>query len=844
MKYRLLLLLFFICLYPLFAGTDAEAEYGAGSSGNHTAKTKAVSADLRTDGNKFDSIVVTGSKSYVPFEFLDNEGRPAGMFVDLWKLWSEKTGIHINYRCTDWNDAIEMVKNGKADVIGSLYHNTSREQFFDFSIPYYMASTHIFYHKNIHGINDYRDLSGFAIGVVNGDAAEDFLRSHIPENTEIITFRTYSDLVKAAAIGHLRVFACDGPVAIYYLKKFHRFTDFKTAPGALLVSKFRGAVSKGNHRLLKVINHGFKEISQKEITAIENKWVGSAIGEYFPWNYIAIPGGILIICFAAVLLWNRQLKKKVHKTTAAIKLSEKQYRELLENANEGILVIRDGRICFLNPKVLEISGRKYQDLLGHSFLEPVHPEDRQKVQRYYENLLENGTPPKLFEFRTQPPAGEERCLLCNGVRIVWKGRPAVLSFLTDITSLKKAEEENRKLQEHLNQTQKMEAIGSLAGGIAHDFNNILTSILGFSEVAMLHTQPGDPLYKNIKQIKTAATRASNLTKQLLLFSRKQAMQFSLLHINEAIENMLSMLKRLIGPNIIVHKDLAEDLHVVHADEGSIDQIIMNLITNARDAMPDGGTITINTCNCTIGPGHPDLPGHASPGEYVCLTVSDTGHGFSQEVRNHIFEPFFTTKEGGKGTGLGLAVVYGVVNQHRGWINVESTPGKGTVFQVYLPASKTEPEKDEQATDDRPDTLKGSGKNILLVEDEDGVREFTASVLREYGYNVYEASGFQEAVETFERQDGHFDLIFSDVVLPDHDGITLVDTLLSRTIEKTSPSVLLTSGYSDEKSQWNIIQERNLSFLFKPYNIEQLLEAVHTAITGGKSTPDCDGQPVN
>lgn len=394
---------------------------------------------------------------------------------------------------------------------------------------------------------------------------------------------------------------------------------------------------------------------------------------------------------------------------------------------------------------------------------------------------------------------------------------------------KRWEEEKEKLQAQLLQAQKMEAIGTLAGGVAHDFNNLLTTIQGYTEIAMLDADQTEPLHKNLEQIHYAAERAAGLTRQLLLFSRKQPMELVAIQVNRTIEGLLKMLKRLIGEDIAIKTELEPDLWAVRADIGNIEQVFMNLAVNARDAMPEGGTLTIKTHKVTLDDEYCKMIPDARPGKFVCLSVADTGTGMDKAVLQRIFEPFFSTKEFGKGTGLGLAVVYGIVKQHEGWINVYSEPGQGSIFKVYLPACSVHLE-DEPEEKVLLQKLQGNGERILLVEDEEAVREFTSKVLRDNGYTVFEAADVKEALEIFEKENREFHLVFSDMVLPDKSGLQLVDQLLSVRPELL---VLLSSGYSDDKSQWPIIREKGFRFLQKPYSIPELLKVVRETKVSGR-----------
>jgi nitrogen-specific signal transduction histidine kinase/ActR/RegA family two-component response regulator len=400
-----------------------------------------------------------------------------------------------------------------------------------------------------------------------------------------------------------------------------------------------------------------------------------------------------------------------------------------------------------------------------------------------------------------------------------------MAIIRDITDRKRIEEEKEKIRTQLIQAQKMEAIGLLAGGVAHDFNNLLTMIQGHATLALLEIGEADPIAMDLKEIRLAAGRAANLTRQLLLFSRKQPTEPVSLNLNNTIEELLKMIHRVIGEDIAITVDLDPNLWTVLADEGNIEQVIMNLVINARDAMPRGGELAIRTKNLTLDNEQAKLVPDSRPGQFVNLSISDTGCGISRDTMPRIFEPFFTTKEVGKGSGLGLSVVYGIIKQHEGWIHVSSEPGKGAQFAICLPASFMSPEtKVKESASVKK--FRGRGEHVLLVEDEEGVRKLTATMLWENGYEVRAAANARDALSIFGQERGNFDLLLSDVVLPDQTALELADQLL---LLRPRLRVLLISGYPDKQSQWSVIQERGFRFLHKPVSLVDLLRTIREVI---------------
>ncbi|MBP7950458.1 MAG: response regulator [Verrucomicrobiales bacterium] len=390
---------------------------------------------------------------------------------------------------------------------------------------------------------------------------------------------------------------------------------------------------------------------------------------------------------------------------------------------------------------------------------------------------------------------------------------------------RRMEEEKVRLQGQLNQSQKMEAVGKLSSGIAHDFNNMLLPIIGYADMILGRLPAGDPNIHELREIRRAAQQAATLTRQLLSFSRKQVVKKSIFDLNEAIQSSSDMLRRIIGEDVKMEMDLAPDLLAVQADAGQVEQVVMNLCVNARDAMPGGGRLTIRTANVDPGRHSFHLLNSQQPsGEYVRISVTDTGAGIAPELLDRIFEPFFTTK-GIEGTGLGLSVIYAIIQEHGGGLEIESAVGRGTTVHVYLPGLRGRVPKPVQPAEEPAGgsaSMKGTGQRVLLVEDEEAVNRLVRTALSGNGYQVTSANCVRDAVEKFDANAGQFDMIFSDAVLPDGNGVDLISVFRDR---NPSLRVLLSSGYTDRSHLMETARQHQISFLPKPYTLPKLFQTV-------------------
>jgi PAS domain S-box-containing protein len=515
---------------------------------------------------------------------------------------------------------------------------------------------------------------------------------------------------------------------------------------------------------------------------------------------------------ADLLRTNEQLQEEIKerkRIEEALRESEEKYRQLIENANDAILVIQEGVIKFANPSTLRMTGYAMEELIKVPFVELLHPADKDLMADRHQRRLKGEDVISSYAFRALSRNGHELWLQINSVMISWEGRPAILSFVRDIT-------QEKMLESQLIQSQKMEAIGTLAGGIAHDFNNLMTTIQGNVSLMLFDIDRSHPNYENLKNIEKQIERGARLTSQLLGYAKKGKYQVEPMDLNEFVVETSEAFGRT-KKEISIHRQLTVDLAPIEVDQGQIEQVLLNLYVNAADAMPRGGRLDLKTANET----HEAIKSKLykpRKGQYVLLSVADSGEGIDQKIQQRMFEPFFTTKELGRGSGLGLASVYGIIKGHGGYIEVESEKNRGTTFKIYFPASQ---KKITAPVDGSGDIVKGSG-TILLVDDEEMVLDIGAQLLNKMGYKVLQADSGDEALKLFEAHKDTIDLVILDIIMPEMGGGQLFDRLIQI---QPDVKVLLSSGYSIDGEARELLQRGCKGFIPKPFSLKQLSRKV-------------------
>jgi PAS domain S-box-containing protein len=969
---------------------------------------------------------VVGDESYAPFEMAAPGGACRGVFPDIWRLWSEKTGFSIDYQCLKWAEALKRVREGRADVVGGIFQSPERLADFDFTHPHLTIETTIFFHQTIFGLRTVEDLRGFRVGVVREDTAETYLRQRLPGDG-IAAYDGNEALVRAAIQGEVRVFVADTPVALFYLAKQGADEQFRRALDPLYTNRVHAAVRKGNTKLLETINRGFTAVGAKEIAAVQEKWIGAGGPAAIPWAYLGALAGLFTLIVLAVVRINRRLRVGIARATRDLEESRAQLQSQLTISTVGgeigrlltmerpmdqtlaqctqVLVnhlavdfgviwvtgqigadlvaeartvtdphgdafpppasrvVRELTPLLGDRTTLALSGRSMGADLAAALGTPTSPsfsvlaqvlvvdgariggaalihrgefpgaataalaaaadriavgihgrraeETLRKEKEGFQTLLEeaplgvtlldadgrtlylNRRFTRIFNcdledipnltawFRLALPDENERFRVETEwhqiLRTAQTGHTHTLAFPVrgrdgsihparftavllgdghwlimseDISRHVEKEEELRRLEGQLYQSQKMEAVGTLTSGIAHDFNNLLQAISGYIQLLQRRGQVGDDGLNYLGQMDRAVRRASELARRLLNFSRKGEPRLMPVDLNKEIRQTAQLLERTIPRDVMIETRLTEESTAILADPNQLEQVVVNLVTNARDAMPEGGRITIETETVSIEPDSVDGRPGMKPGRWVRLKVTDTGHGMDAATRERVFEPFFTTKRAGEGTGLGLSTAYGIVKAHGGFIDCDSEPGQGTRFTLWWPGDETQartarPERSGSipapAAGERPRppaAIQGAGETILVVDDEPALRNIARMMLEEAGYQVLTAESGEEAL-VIQKNRPDLDLVMLDLGMPGMGGHKCLKSLLDRSPDL---KVIIATGYVAERMVQPALDAGAKGVIVKPFREEVLLETVRRTLAGGSSTTTVSAAP--
>jgi PAS domain S-box-containing protein len=776
---------------------------------------------LRQRNTVQDKVYKIGWEIDPPAQF-EGTGEPTGLNVEIVRAAAKRSGIKLQWvRHPEGPDA--ALGSKAVDLWPLITITEERKKRIFISDPYQQTDLLLVALKSESSIQS-DDLAGKTISIQDQPINLQLLQKLFPQAKPLPKADT-TKAIAAACRGESQGALLDGfailpilldgtPCPGQALKMLPTGTSIELGLGATFEARAAATVIReeiGNMVQsgdLTVLMRRWSRGSKSELDALE----ATIAARRQMWWYRAGVGALAMLL--AFSLWSafeyREARNMARRAERENNSQRLRMEGIIDSSIDGIVTIDDqSRILVFNPAAEKLFRCSKRQILGVSIerLIPAH------LGGITENWVTTGLRSDGEEFPMEVTVSEvslsERKLLTVTCR--------------DISEKRRAEAEGQRLQAQLQQAQKMESVGRLAGGVAHDFNNLLTVINGYSDFGIAKLSAGDPLRVTMTEIRKAGERAAALTRQLLAFSRKQVLQPRALDLNRLLEEMRPMLERLVGEDIEVRVALHAGRGTIHADAHQLEQVVMNLVVNARDAMPRGGKLLVETANVARGDSYVRSHPEARVGQYVMLAVSDTGIGIDEELKNRIFEPFFTTKGVGKGTGLGLAMVQGIVAQSGGYVEVYSEKGEGTTFKIYLP------ERAEVVADTaRPAALTAMGgtETVLVVEDQEEVREFTVKVLRGYGYRVIDADTANDALRYCEREHDPIHLVLTDVVMPNIGGRELANRLRE---VRPQTKVLFMSGYTDDVILHNGTLEQGVPFIQKPFSPEELARKVRAVV---------------
>jgi PAS domain S-box-containing protein len=694
----------------------------------------------------------------------------------------------------------------------------------------------VLYDDDLRLLADSRNPQGFRSQLHPADSPPDTLSADDRRRQEILG--SYLDGLRKASAGKTSLFLAND-LATSTADALHAAIMLHEQPWVLVISQnldgFHAAVTTQIRR--HIIMLGMLALAVVLASAYLGLLIGRPLQRLTEAAKAMERGDLSVVVTGGHDLETRQLAEgfnamaqRLKDTMDNLRRSREDYRLLVENQTDLLVKVDpEGRFLFVSPSYCATFGKTEAELLGQQFMPLVHEDDRAATAAAMEGLYR---PPHTAYM-------EQRALTKDGWRwLAWsdtavlddQGRVvAIVGAGRDISERKEAEELRKNLTDQLLQAQKMEAVGRLAGGVAHDFNNMLGVIIGHTELALHQLNPVHPLAATLQEIRKAADRSASLTRQLLAFARRQTVAPKVLDLNDTVEGMLKMLRRLIGEDIDLAWLPGKNLGQVRIDPSQIDQILANLCVNARDAIGDTGRITIETAASSFDEDYCARHSGFIPGEYILLAVSDDGCGMTKEVLANLFEPFFTTKETGKGTGLGLATVYGIVTQNSGFINVYSEPGQGTTFKIYLPRHAAEDSHRQAGDAVKMPTL--GHETILLVEDEPMILDLTRTMLELLGHTVLTAATPGEALRLADEHGGTIHLLMTDVIMPEMNGRELADRL-----QRLNPALrcLFMSGYTANVIAHHGVLDEGVHFIQKPFAVSDLAAKIREALAGGSA----------
>ncbi len=769
-----------------------------------------------------------GFENDPPFHFPDKDGKPAGLVVDILSEAARRVGIRLQWVYTPLSSETALV-SGRVDLWPLITIRPERRAILHITEPYRENETCLVVRAES-PIQKIGDLRGATIAYAGQPLHQRMLQGMVSD-LKFITVPTAVQMLEAVCRKEAdAAFLDEVPLFSAFLNGLQcggqklRLVHVEAARGQLGIgSTFQAAAVADSLRdqisamamegLIFNLNSRWIFFSGRSMELNSTLMEAKRKQTYL---LAGIIGTVFLLLITTGMTFHiRNQKNKVLQAEEARRVSEERYAALFNNMNEGVALHRlifdeNGRP--INYIILDMN-RRFEKMLSIQREEALHQPA--------EKVFGTEGPPLLAEFAEPVVSGKPAFLEIYSQRhgrhfrisVAPIGSGHFATILNDVTDRKRAEEERIQLIEQLQQSQKMESVGRLAGGVAHDFNNLLTIINGYLELLLSDPSLSDTHRRQLSQVQDAGQQAANLTQQLLAFSRRQVIQPKTVNLNRLIQETEEMIRRLIGEDIEFVLHLDTDLPLIKADPGQMHQVLINLVANARDAMPKGGTLRLQTKYVVLDADDCVAHAEATPGPHAVLSVSDTGVGIEAADLPRIFEPFFSTKEKDKGTGLGLSMVYGIIKQNQGWIQTCSELGKGATFEIYLPKAPEEEECVESEAKPASSSMASGKETILLVEDQPSVRSLAVTVLSGCGYRILEAAEGQDALRIADDFPGKIDLLLTDVVLPGMTGKELADRLIVR---RPETKVLFVSGYTDDIIAYHGVLQDGVAYLAKPY----------------------------
>lgn len=772
-------------------------------------------------------------------------GKPSGLFIDLLEYFAANQNWQIEYSLDSWNNCLNKLEKGEIDLLPAVSYTKERELKYGFSKhTIYMDSGVVFTSSRFQPHTIF-DLQGKRVAALQSSIFTTRfidLMASFGIRSDIVFTTDNKEVMEAIATNK-----ADAGVCIYSLgnelaKEYPvTITAISFSPLAL---QFAVPLGK-NHDIIAGINQLMANMIDDPDSLYSRsfkKWTMPAAKKEIP---VWVWGGlsVLVTLGFLLLMLNTFLRRQVRLKTQdlSLEISEKERAlQALYASNEinrvtfdlaplGIAhVALDGKWLRVNDRLCEIVGYEREELQKLTFQDITHSDDLETDLEFVQQILAGVRETYALEKRYIRKDGSQVWIrLTVSLAREEDGRPRhFISMIEDIATRKLAEAEHDRLETQLRQAQKIESVGKLAGGIAHDYNNMLSVIMGYTEMALDGLDQDDAIREHLTEVLGAAQRSVEITRQLLAFARKQTIDPRVLNLNDTIAGMLKMLQRLIGENISLSWNPKAGLWLVKMDPSQIDQILANLCVNARDAIADVGKITIETDNIILDEYYCVDHVECHVGEYIMLSVSDTGCGMGRETVEKIFEPFFTTKEVGRGTGLSMSTVYGIVKQNCGSINIYSEPGQGTTIKIYIPRFSSEEHAAE--AEEIQIITKGTGEVLLLVEDEPSVRKMGIRMLKRSGYTVLAAASPSEALDVMNNHDGKIDMLITDVIMPEMNGRQLADQLQGLC---PGMKLLFMSGYTANAIAHHGVLDEGVNFIQKPFSQRTLTDKVYMVLHG-------------